>query len=101
MRLPLWLVIVALPVSAEFLVPDQPYRCHPVDTACKSKFKLPYYERPAGENFSLNFVEYNDHGEPWSPHQLTEALAQIDKARADNPVALVILYIHGWQNNAH
>jgi hypothetical protein len=91
-----------LPRSAwpQFIVRGQQYRCPVVDPQCQaSTKKLPAFEQH--ENYTVNFVEVRDDGDLWDQRQLTEALAQIEKAReggAKKPV--VFVYIHGWQNNA-
>jgi len=96
------LVLIAFPHSAfsQFSVPDQQYRCPAVDPQCAtSTKKLPAFEQH--ENYTINFVEVADTGELWDERQLTEALAQIERARsggAKKPI--VFVYIHGWQNNA-
>jgi hypothetical protein len=95
------LFLIASSLAAtEFNVPDQPYRCPPEETSCKSLHNLSSFEQPAGTNYSINYVEYRDNGKPWNEHQLPDALEQLTKARARNQYVLVLLYVHGWQNNA-
>lgn len=94
-----------VPLTAEFLVPDREYRCPPSYHTCKSPHQLSSYEAHTtakGNAFTINFVEYDDKGRPWNPIELSDALDQLRKARgADNSQGvLVVVYIHGWQNNA-
>jgi hypothetical protein len=101
--LTLW--ITAAPLHAEFLVPDREYRCPPSDHTCKNPHNLSSYEEhktAKGNSFTINFVEYNDKGQPWNSVELSDALETLRKARGadDRQAALVVVYIHGWQNNA-
>lgn len=73
--------------AAPFLVPDKPWRC------ASDQISAP--------RFTVNFVEFRDNGAPWCPIQLTDALHQIEKSRADNPDPVVLVYIHGWKNDAN
>ena len=51
--------------------------------------------------YSLSFVEFGNDGRAWNPQQLDEALKVIDEAdRRSNHHALVLVFIHGWKNNA-
>jgi hypothetical protein len=52
---------------------------------------------PADGRYKLAFVEFNDQGSELDPSQRAAALDLIHKA----PRPLLILYIHGWQNNAN
>jgi hypothetical protein len=113
---PFLLLLVSLCVTAvvqaQFIVPDQEYRCPPSDQACRSrqasvpgKEKLSAFEERVSKNgnkFTINYVEYSDKGLPWNPIELTDAITQIRDARGANgdQNALVVVYIHGWQNNA-
>jgi hypothetical protein len=72
--------------AAPFLVPDRSYHCD-ADQIRKA-------------TYTLNFVEFRDSGAPFCPDQLIHALGQIDKARSDNERIVVLVYIHGWKNNA-
>jgi hypothetical protein len=98
----LMVVLVLLPrsVSAQFIVPDQQYRCPAIDPQCSgSTKKLPAFEQH--ENYTINFVEVRDDGEFWDDRQLSEALVQIERARDGGRFKpVVFVYIHGWQNNA-
>src|ERR1022692_3681382 len=73
----------AASLPAEFLVPDREYRCPPSDHACQiqhSQHPLSSYEEHQttnGNKFTINFVEYNDKGQPWNPRELTDAEDQV------------------------
>jgi len=96
---------IAASLHAEFLVPDREYRCPPSDHACKSLHNLSSVEEhqtEKGNKFTINFVEFNDKGQPWNSIELSDALDQVRKGLGDEGkgAALVVVYIHGWQNNA-
>ncbi len=52
---------------------------------------------PADGRYKLAFVEFNDQGSELDPSQRAAALNLIREA----PRPVLILYIHGWQNNAN
>jgi hypothetical protein len=71
---------------AEFLVPDREYRCPPSDQVCKSPHDLSSFEEhhtEKGNKFSIDFVEFNDKGQPWNPIELSDALDHVRKGRGD------------------
>ncbi len=66
---------------------------------------------PEGKSkYYLGFVEVDDFGEMFDRRQLTHVQQLIQKAKADSPTvdgncspthnALVVVFIHGWKNNA-
>jgi pimeloyl-ACP methyl ester carboxylesterase len=98
-------------MQAQFIVPDQEYRCPAGDMECQSQIAssgrkpLPAYEERESKNgnkYSINYVEFRDHGKLWNERELNDALNVIRRARGaeNNESALVVVYIHGWQNNA-
>lgn len=52
--------------------------------------------KPPGQDYSLAFVEFGEHGSFQDPTQLDEALKVIRRARRP----LVITYLHGWHNHS-
>jgi hypothetical protein len=51
--------------------------------------------------YSINYVEYTDKGKLWDPQELDDAISQFKAAADDgNQHPLVVVYVHGWQNNA-
>jgi hypothetical protein len=46
------------------------------------------------------FLEFDDMGEAWDRRQLTEALALIERAKTLERPPVVVLFVHGWKNNA-
>jgi len=48
----------------------------------------------------LAFVEFDDNGEIFSRAQLTNTISEITKMRGNCQDGYVILFIHGWKNNA-
>ena len=51
-------------------------------------------------DYTLAFIEFDDQGEPWAPAQLERAIQVIDEAHADGKRTTVLLFVHGWQNDA-
>lgn len=100
--LQLALLLLAIPCGAQFIVPDRPFRCPSTDTACKG---LPAHEEKQskkGRLFEINYVEYDDSGKPWKPRELQDAVVEVQRAIGEDHKgqALVVAYIHGWENNA-
>ena len=52
------------------------------------------------EDYTLAFIEFDDQGEPWAPAQLERAIQVIDEVHSDGKRAVVLLFVHGWQNDA-
>ena len=52
------------------------------------------------EDYTLTFIEFDDQGEPWAPAQLERTIQVIDEANSDGKRAVVLLFVHGWQNDA-
>ncbi|NHZ73498.1 MAG: hypothetical protein GWP16_03400 [Nitrospirae bacterium] len=52
------------------------------------------------DDFTLTFIEFDDQGEPWAPTQLERTIQVIDEAHGDGKRTLVLLFVHGWQNDA-
>lgn len=63
--------------------------------------KSGYLRRPAA-GVTLSVIELDDHGELWSRPQVNKALGVIDQAQGgtEGPGAIVVVFVHGWQNNA-
>ncbi len=53
-----------------------------------------------GPGYTLGFVEFDDQGEPWAPAQTERVLEMIERANQSPTGAVVIVFIHGWKNNA-
>ena len=100
MRYLILTILATSAATAQFDIPDQRYRCPAEEVGCTSLHGLPSFVQPTGTNYTINFVEYKDDGTHWNKNDLPDTLAQLKKARADNPYVLVFLYVHGWQNNA-
>lgn len=101
----LFLCITSIQLRAQFLVRDQEYRCPPNDTSCKIPTNLSSFEKRISpvrhREYSVNYVEFNDRGILWNSKELSDALEQVETAREDGKEKpLVVVYIHGWQNNA-
>jgi hypothetical protein len=48
----------------------------------------------------LAFLEFDDMGEAWDRRQLPEALALIERAKQFDKPPIVVVFVHGWKNNA-
>ena len=48
----------------------------------------------------LAFLEFDDMGESWDRRQLPEAIAMIERATSLPRPPVVVVFIHGWKNNA-
>ena len=101
----LFTVCLAVSARAEFHVPDREYRCPPSDKKCNSLHNLSSQEErttPAGGKFTINYVEFKDSGAPWNAIELDDAVAQVKNAITPegDDSAIVMVYIHGWENNA-
>lgn len=58
--------------------------------------------REAGPGWELAYAEFKDDGSAWDSLQTERAVELITKAKADNGgAAVVLLYVHGWKNNAN
>jgi hypothetical protein len=53
-----------------------------------------------GPGYTLGFVEFDDQGEPWAPAQAERVLETIERANESPHGAIVIVFVHGWKNNA-
>ncbi|MFQ5935322.1 MAG: hypothetical protein ACE5LB_02785 [Acidiferrobacterales bacterium] len=53
-----------------------------------------------GASYTLGFIEFDDYGEPWSPHQTERVLEVIERANQSANGAIVVVFVHGWQNDA-
>jgi hypothetical protein len=53
-----------------------------------------------GPGYTLGFVEFDDQGEPWSPTQAERVIDVIEHANRTKNGALVMVFVHGWKNNA-
>lgn len=89
-------------LRAQFIIPDRPLRCPASETACKGLSAHEERQSTVGHPFSINYVEYKDSGAPWKPRELDDAVAEVQHSIGANHDggALVVVYIHGWENNA-
>jgi hypothetical protein len=54
-----------------------------------------------GTPWKIAFLEYNDKGKRWDLAQRAIVKAVIEEARQGNRPVTVLMYVHGWQNNAY
>jgi len=52
------------------------------------------------DDYTLTFIEFDDQGEPWAPAQLERTIQVIDQAHIEGKRSVVLLFVHGWQNDA-
>ena len=101
-----YLLLLLTLVLGTSCVPQKQWRTKPVLSSPSAPANLEdgFFIGPdAAKNrlYSLSFVEFGNDGRAWNPLQLDEALKAIDEAdRRSNHHALVLVFIHGWKNNA-
>ena len=84
-------VILALPIVLASCAAYGPYHANSASNPLNS------VRGPADGRYKMAFVEFNDQGSELDTSQRTAALNMIRQA----PRPLLILYIHGWQNDAN
>jgi pimeloyl-ACP methyl ester carboxylesterase len=52
------------------------------------------------DDYTLSFIEFDDQGEPWAPAQLERTIQVIDQAHSEGKRSVVLLFVHGWHNDA-
>ncbi len=96
----LYFVVLVCCLSAG-CVKDVRYRYFP-DQSCGKPGCINLPAREPGVGWELAYIEYKDNGQPWDALQTDRAVELIGKAKADNGgAAIVLLYVHGWKNNAN
>ena len=98
---PLYLAVVACTIVSAGCVKDLRYRYFD-NQSCGSGDCVNLPAREAGPGWELAYAEFKDDGSAWDPLQTERAVELIQKAKADNDgAAVVLLYVHGWKNNAN
>jgi hypothetical protein len=91
------------------------FACCAVSIGCVKQVRYRYFpdqscgptcvNRPArdsGPGWELAYAEFKDDGSAWDPLQTDRAVELIRQAKNDNNgAAVVLLYVHGWKNNAN
>ncbi|MBI2687995.1 MAG: hypothetical protein HYX27_16930 [Acidobacteria bacterium] len=85
-------------------VPQRQWRTQPAAASAngnaEDRFSMPLNVKQ-NRLYSLSFVEFDNAGNPYDARQLPEALAAIDAADTrSNHHAVVVVFVHGWKNNA-
>ena len=110
-------VLVALACSAAACVPNKMYRTsgNPQDPDPSKRYFAeeslttrqiePWQSDQTSWPYRLAFVEFDDRGEMFKRAQLNRAVAEILRAREDSRrlnggSATLVLFVHGWKNNA-
>jgi len=65
----------------------------------KAKMHRPENIEPH-DGYTMAFIEFDDQGEPWAPSQLERTIDLIERANSDGKRSVVVLFVHGWQNDA-
>jgi hypothetical protein len=78
-------LLILLPLLAVACIKQQMYRPDNIEK---------------GPGYTLGFVEFDDQGEPWAPAQAERVLETIERANQSPNGAVVIVFVHGWKNNA-
>ena len=88
------LILGSLILSSTACIPNQAYRiANPV------LHETPPSYCPAGSaKYTLAFIEFDDMGELWDAKEPDAAIEEIRRQRNDAP--LVLLFVHGWKNDA-
>lgn len=84
-------------------VAQRQYRYLPGEQIPPRQKPLPAIEEHPG--YKLAFIEFKDDGRPHDRKQAEQAAELIEKERKDTdgkwlPSSVVVIYIHGWKNNA-
>jgi pimeloyl-ACP methyl ester carboxylesterase len=53
-----------------------------------------------GDDYTVAYIEFDDQGEPWDPTQLERAIQTIERANRQHEKIGVVVFVHGWQNDA-
>ena len=59
----------------------------------------PFGQKSADHHFDFAFIEFDEKGDYWDRRQIGWTLQELKNAARTNDVVLV-LYVHGWQNDA-
>jgi len=68
--------------------------------------RLPAVESHEDKGYKVAFIEFKDNGSPYDPQQAIKAEEVIHTERKDSngrfaPSSVVLIYVHGWKNNAN
>jgi hypothetical protein len=105
-----WLVLFSIAAIASACVSNRAYRDHdsrPWVNQAQIDFvqgqQLDQYEPYATEKpnhrFELSYIEFDEKGDYWDRRQLGWTVQAIKRAAGTKDVVLVV-YVHGWQNDA-
>ncbi len=101
------IVLASILALTTACVPQKQWRSKPVLTTGSTAPADPedgFYLAPDSKEkriYSLSFVEFGNDGHFRNPQQIDEALTAIDRAdQRSNHHALIVVFVHGWKNNA-
>jgi len=67
----------------------------------KEDYLRTYVTEGSTNTYSIAVIEFDDHGELWNPVQLQDAVKHIRlQSRNSSNGVVVVIFIHGWKNNA-
>jgi pimeloyl-ACP methyl ester carboxylesterase len=72
------------------------------DDDCKNA-AIQEYRSPGfpGAGYTLNFIEFDDEGQLYNKRtEMTQVLARIEQESRGNSDILMVVFVHGWKNNA-
>ncbi|OQW80708.1 MAG: hypothetical protein BVN30_12830 [Proteobacteria bacterium ST_bin16] len=69
-----------------------------INDECKPPVELPFIEKH--DQYDLAFVEFTERGNVFDRQRLEDVLEYIDKKGKSDEGAIVIVFAHGWKNNA-
>jgi hypothetical protein len=105
-----WIVFVCFAAISVSCVSNRPYRdrdsrpwAREVSMDFMEATQLdqyePYTREKPNHRFDLSYIEFDEKGDYWDRQQLGWTVQAIKRAAAANDVVLVV-YVHGWQNDA-
>lgn len=94
------LAVVTFLLTLCSCIPNVSYRRN--DAATVQSILHETYPKAPEVSYTLSFIEFDDMGELFQYDQLARAVQEIRaaKAKSKNHFAEVVVFIHGWKNNA-
>jgi hypothetical protein len=100
------LVVLVTLFAAAGCVPNKMYRQTSVlhEQLATRQFEPTEVNDDSAWRYRLAFIEFDDRGEMFQRAQLTRAVEEVARAKADaqagSGMSVVALFVHGWKNNA-
>jgi hypothetical protein len=105
-----WIVFVCFAAVSASCVSNRPYRDRDsrpwardvsmdfMETTQLDQYE-PYTSEKPNHRFDLSYIEFDEKGDYWDRRQLGWTVQAIKRVAAANDVVLIV-YVHGWQNDA-